>query len=279
MPHDPLGARQNDIVDWKYLGCAVAAALFGVAVIGTRLVSIPATGVEANKQHDIGRARIEAVAVQPTPEATATASELQSPQEPVAVTAALTEPLGHQQADVKASEGEVDQAMVALDQAIERNSRDATAYRNRAKAWEARGEAQRALADYDAAIRLAPNDPAAFRGRGEMWRRLGMLDRALLDLDRAVRFTFADADIYCHRGLVWDQVGDHDRAIADFNQAIKLDPRRACAYMGRGLALLAKGEPARARADLNEASRIDPSLRDAVGRTKMSLEEDTDGRQ
>ena len=276
MPYDQLRAHQNDIIDWKYLSCAVAAAVFGVIVIGARLVSTPGTGVGETRHDDIGRAQIEAAAVQPTPEA---AAELHGPQEPVAVTEAVTEPQGHQQAGAQASQGEIDHAMVTFDQAIERNPRDATAYTNRAKAWEARGEAQRALADYDAAIRFAPNDPAAFRGRGEMWRRLGVLDRALLDLDRAIRFTFADADIYCHRGLVWDQVGDHDRAIADFNQAIKLDPRRACAYMGRGLALLGKGEPARARADLNEAGRIDPSLRDVVGRTKMSLGEDTDDKQ
>jgi tetratricopeptide (TPR) repeat protein len=265
MLYNLLGAHQSDIVNWKYLSCAVAAAVFGVAVIGERLVSIPGTSVvESKHDDDTGRALVEAAAVQPTSVAVATAIESHGQQEADI----------HQEADVK-----IDQAMAGFDQAIERNPRDATAFRNRAKAWEARGETQRALADYDAAIRIAPDDPAAFRGRGEMWRRLGMLDRALLDLDRAIRFTFADADIYCHRGLVWDQEGDHDRAVADFNQAIKLDPRRACAYMGRGLALLGKGEPARARADLNEAIRLDPSLRDVVGRTKMSLEEDADGKQ
>jgi tetratricopeptide (TPR) repeat protein len=259
--------HQSDIVSWKYLiaGCAVAAAVLGVAVVGGRLVPIPATSiVEGKHDDDTGRALVEAAAVQPTP-------------------VAATEPHGHQEAGAKASQGEIDQAMAGFDQAIERNPRDATAFRNRAKAWEARGESHRALADYDVATRVAPDDPAAFRDRGELWRRLGALDRALLDLDRAIRFTFADADTYCDRGLVWNKKGDHDRAIADFSQAIKLDPRRACAYMGRGLALLGKGEPARARADIDEAILIDPSLRDVVGRaileSKMSLGEDSDGKQ
>jgi len=267
MLYTSLGAHQNDIVSWKYLiaSCAVAAAVLGVAVVGGRLAPIPATSiVESKHDDDTGRALVEAAAVQLAP-------------------VAATEPHGHQEAGAKASQGEIDQAMAGFDQAIERSPRDATAFRNRAKAWEARGEAHRALADYDVAIRVAPDDPAAFRDRGELWRHLGALDRALLDLDRAIRFTFADADTYCYRGLVWNQKGGYDRAIADFSQAIKLDPRRACAYMGRGLALLGKGEPARAHADINEAILIDPSLRDVIGRAilekKMSLGEDSDGKQ
>jgi tetratricopeptide (TPR) repeat protein len=285
MLQNPLGIHQDDIVSWKYLICAGLAAVLGVAVVGERLVHTPATSTVQHKG-DAGRTLVEAVAVQPSSMA---ATELPGRQEEAAGSAvqpttpvATSEPLGQQEAGAKkAAQGEVDQLMASLDQALERNPRDATALRNRAKAWEAKGEADRALADYEAAIRLAPDDPAAFRGRGGLWRRLGDFDRALLDLDRAVRFTFADAENYCDRGLVWNQKGDHDRAIADFSHALKLDPRRACAYVGRGLALLGKGESARARADFNEATLIDPNLRDVIARaiaeSRMLVGEDSDG--
>jgi len=248
MLYNPLSGPQNDIAGWKYLiaSCTVAAAVLGVGVGGGRLLFIPATSLESNRGDDNGRGLIEAAAVQASP-------------------VAATNAHSYREAGARASqENDIDQEMAGLDKAVEHNPRDATAFRNRAKAWEARGEPNLALADYDEATRIAPNDPTAFRDRGKLWRRLGALNLALLDLDRAIRFTFADAEIYCDRGMVWNQKGEHDRAIADFSHAIKVDPRRACAYIGRGMALLAKGEPARARADIHEAIVIDPSLRNVV---------------
>ncbi|MGJ4943422.1 tetratricopeptide repeat protein [Bradyrhizobium sp. HKCCYLS1011] len=271
--HSPLRIDRNDTVSWKYLSGAIAVVIFGVAMVA-QLVWIPVTSIvegehatsigTSRADEDTGQARIEVAAVPPAP-----------------ITA--SEPHDQQETDANALQGEIEQAIAAFDRAIERNPRDATAFRKRAKAWESKGDTDRALADYDAAIRVAPDDPTAFRDRGELWRRLGALDRALADFDRAIRFTFADAGIYCDRGLVWNKKGEHDRAIADFSHALKLDPRRACAYMGRGLALLGKGELADARANINEAILIDPSLRSIVGRSllelKLSLEEDLNGKQ
>jgi tetratricopeptide (TPR) repeat protein len=176
MLYNPPGVHQKDTVSTKYLiaSCAVAAAVLGVAVVGGRLVPNPATSIVAGKHDgDTGRALVEAGAVQPPPVAAIephdhqeTASQGKSSKE----TASKDTVSQGMASQGMASQGEIDQAMTGFDQAIERNPRDATAFRNRAKAWEARGEPHRALADYDAAIRVAPNDPAAFRDRGEFWR-------------------------------------------------------------------------------------------------------------
>jgi tetratricopeptide (TPR) repeat protein len=274
MLYNPQSVPQNDIVCWKYLiaSCTVAAAVLGVGVGEGRPLFIPATSMESNRGDDTGRALIEAAAVQASPVAATNAhayreagarrgADRSHSLGPV-TTAGLS--LTPMETTGAASQDDIDQEMAGLNKAVEHNPRDATAFRNRAKAWEARGEPNLALADYDEATRIAPNDPTALRDRGELWRRLGVLNLALLDLDRAIRLTFADAEIYCDRGMVWNQKGEHDRAIADFSHAIKVDPRRACAYIGRGVALLAKGEPARARADIHEAIVIDPSLRNVV---------------
>ena len=268
--YSPLRIDRNDTVSWKYFCCAIAAAIFGIAVI-VQFLWLPATSIlDGEHATSIGNSRPDE-------------DPGRAPVEVAAVPVTAGEPSSERTADVNARQEQIDQAMMTLDEAIERNPHDAAAFRNRAKAWESKGDTDRALADYDAAIRVAPDDPVAFRDRGELWRRLGELDRALVDLDRAIRFTFADAAVYCDRGLVWNKKGEHDRALADFSHALKLDPHRACAYMGRGLALLGKGELAEARANINKAILIDPSLRYVVGRSllelKLSLEEDLNGKQ
>jgi tetratricopeptide (TPR) repeat protein len=161
----------------------------------------------------------------------------------------------------------LDQVIADLDQVIEREPENGTAYRVRGKAWGRKCDMDRALADYEQAIRINPNDPAIFHNRGLMWQRKGQFDKAIIDFDRAVRMSFSDAEVYNDRGAAWFDKGSYDRALADFNQALKIDPDLASAHVHRASVFERKGDMERARADREQVSRLGgPSLLQPDGR-------------
>ena len=55
------------------------------------------------------------------------------------------------------SKGDLDQAILDFNTAIELNPNYADAYNNRGVAYEGKGEFDRAIVDYDMAIKLRPN--------------------------------------------------------------------------------------------------------------------------
>jgi tetratricopeptide (TPR) repeat protein len=63
----------------------------------------------------------------------------------------------------------------------------ATAYNNRAIAWQAKGDLDRAIADFDEVIRLVPTVARAYNNRAAAWKAKRDFDRAIADYDEAIR--------------------------------------------------------------------------------------------
>ena len=68
---------------------------------------------------------------------------------------------------------------------IRRDATDATAYHNRAVAYELIGDIDRAIADYTKTIELAPEDAAAYDNRGRAYARKGDYTRAIADTEKS----------------------------------------------------------------------------------------------
>ena len=62
-----------------------------------------------------------------------------------------------------------DKAIDHFNEAIAKDSKNATAYRARGRVWQQRKEHDRAIADYDQALRLDPKNAWAYALRGEAW--------------------------------------------------------------------------------------------------------------
>ena len=91
----------------------------------------------------------------------------------------------------------------------------ATAYDNRALAYERQGELVRAKADLDTELKLRPKDVYALRSRAEVYRRLRDRTHELADLNAAIALDPADPISLEYRGRIYAVMGDDARAIAD----------------------------------------------------------------
>jgi tetratricopeptide (TPR) repeat protein len=154
--------------------------------------------------------------------------------------------------------GDYDRAIQDYDQAVLLKPSFAEAFSNRGSQYLAKGNYDRAIQDYDQALRLKPNDAAAFYNRGIAYFDKGDNDRAILDYDQALRLTPKDANVFTSRGLTYSAKGNYDRAIQDYDQVLRLTPNDAYAYRRRGEARFNQGLFKAAVPDLAKAVELKP---------------------
>lgn len=90
-------------------------------------------------------------------------------------------------------------------------------------AWE--GDLDEAIVAFDQAITVAPDLSVAYLNRGLAYDRQGESTRAIADLDRAIRHAPQSARAYYNRSLLLRKNGDSRRADLDERRAISLDNR------------------------------------------------------
>ena len=80
----------------------------------------------------------------------------------------------------------LDEALQALNRALEIDPQDANAYKNRGNVYGKLNRLAEALQDYTIAIKLAPQDANAYKSRGNVYGKLNRLEEALQDYNRAL---------------------------------------------------------------------------------------------
>ncbi len=155
-----------------------------------------------------------------------------------------------------------DAAIQRLDDALDRNPRDADLYYKRGQAWAQRSQYALASEDFSEAIRLNPNDAESYNNRCFVRAVLDQLQAALADCNEALRLRQSYADAYDSRGLVNLKLGQLDRAISDFDAALRGNPKLVSSLYGRGKAKLKKGDSAGGNADIRSARTMNPKIED-----------------
>ncbi len=120
-----------------------------------------------------------------------------------------------------------------------------------------------AMAALDKAIQEEPDNPAAHFWRGRLRAGKGDLEKALPDFNAAIRLQ-PTGDAYAHRGYVYQKQNLTDEALADFNQSLRMDANNYLALFLRGLLLGEKGNTKAALGDLDAAITIQPDSREAL---------------
>ncbi len=147
-------------------------------------------------------------------------------------------------------------------QAIELDTKFATAYSNRCLVQLQLGKYKKAAEDCTAALQLNPNNPEAYLNRGLAYYRLGNYPAAISDYQAIIALDSNDFRAYYNRGLARFELKDYEGAIADYNETLlkshqHLEPLQADVYNDRGLAQLMLENVTSAIADFSRAITLD----------------------
>jgi len=132
----------------------------------------------------------------------------------------------------------LDDAQAAYTKAIELDPTLAMAYNNRATVWAEQQQFERAIEDFSQAIKLDPRDALACRNRGLAHYDLGRFEAARQDYDASIRISGSDPTTYLYRGNTLLDLRLWERALEDFDNALELDESLPDAWLNRAQALV-----------------------------------------
>jgi tetratricopeptide (TPR) repeat protein len=150
-------------------------------------------------------------------------------------------------------QGQLDQGLVDLTEAITRAPEHESFYLMRGEAYADRGDFEKALADFDEAIRRHPLSEQGWRQRGRLHVRQRAYEQALADYTRAIELKPDRASLWFHRGTVHAERGEWEAAIADYTEALRLHLGYSAAHAKRGDAYCHLGDGERALTDYTAA--------------------------
>ncbi len=117
--------------------------------------------------------------------------------------------------------------MSALNQIIELNPQDATAYMKRGEAYRSQRQYDLALRDFNKMIELNPKDPMPHNSRGLVYESKSQAYLALRDFSVAIELNSQYADAYVNRGRTYYNKGEYTLALIDCDKALDLKPQNS----------------------------------------------------
>ena len=155
-----------------------------------------------------------------------------------------------------------DEALKAIDIAINLNSNDLRLLNDKALILGDRQQYLEAIAIYDDIIRKQP-EVYFYNNRGIAKSRLGKNQEAITDFSQAITLNPKYAQAYINRGVSKYYLGNKQEAIGDYNRAIALNPKFAQAYTNRAIAKSDLDKNQEAIVDCNRAIALNPKYAQA----------------
>jgi tetratricopeptide (TPR) repeat protein len=175
-------------------------------------------------------------------------------------------------------EGQLAEAIVRYQRAIELQPQDEDAHFSLAIAWARNKEFDKAIQHYTEAIRIMPGYVEAQINLGNLLANLGRLDDAIEHFQAALNTMPQSASAHNNLGTVLIRQGKTEEAIRCFREAVRLMPDYVEAHINLGNSLLSRGQADEGTKHLEEALKLRPgfepavlSLRRAQGRTNSPL--------
>ncbi|MFT7617892.1 MAG: serine/threonine protein kinase/Flp pilus assembly protein TadD [Planctomycetota bacterium] len=143
---------------------------------------------------------------------------------------------------ISLQEGEVDEAISWLNQAILHDSSLVEPFNSLGAAFDAKGEIDKAIAAYETATKLDPEDAHKHFKLGNVLVKKGEIDKAIAAFQAAIKCRPEYAEAHNNLGTTFARIEKLDEAITAFQAAIKFNQKPAAAYRNLGAAFTAKGE-------------------------------------
>ena len=120
--------------------------------------------------------------------------------------------------------GQLDRAIVALNQVVGKSTDDTVARLLRARVFLTRGDTKSAMSDVNAILGVRPGDAQALALRGMVWSAMREYSKALEDLDQAIARQ-ETVENYLAPARVYEAKNDIEKASADFRRATEFPPK------------------------------------------------------
>jgi len=164
--------------------------------------------------------------------------------------------LGH----ILLQKGQVDEAMVDYQRALEINPNYAEVRNNLGTALLQKGQPDEAIVQFRKALAIDPNYVTAHDNLGNALLLKGQMDEATAQFQKALDIDPNYVNAHNSLGNVLLHKGQVDEAIVQFQKALKIDPSFAQADYNLGNALLHKGQVDEAIIQFQKALEINPNL-------------------
>jgi len=122
--------------------------------------------------------------------------------------------------------GRYDEALRAIDTALDINPHNEVAWLNKGNAFTKLGRLVDALRCFNAAIKVNPAYEVAWNNKGNALARLGKFDEALGCYERALEIDAAYRGAWVNKGFVLTKLGRFDEAASCADRALGLEPGR-----------------------------------------------------
>ena len=159
---------------------------------------------------------------------------------------------------VRLGQGQVDQGIALIHQAIALYPDFPLAYTNLGSELTRLGRFAEGLDSFDKAVALAPDLAAAHAGRGRTLRAMDRWAEAVDSFARALALQPDALAVLNDLGTAQWQAQQYQAALATFERILALRPDAADALANRGSALLVLGRTAEALASLNRSLMVRP---------------------
>ena len=136
------------------------------------------------------------------------------------------------------------------------------------------GNSEQAVAYIRQALQLRPDLAEAHYNLGNALSQLGKLEEATASYTEAVRLRPGYVEAHNNLGNALKEIGRLEEAAANYRAVVHVRPNEAGAHQNLGNTLLALGRPEEAEASLRQAAQLQPSLasaQDTLGRALLTL--------
>lgn len=119
--------------------------------------------------------------------------------------------------------GRYDEALRAIDTALDMNPRNEVAWLNKGNALTKMGRLPDALRCFDAALKVNPRYEVAWNNRGNTLARMGHFEEALACYERALAIDPEYRGAWVNKGYVLTKLGRYDEATSCADRALRLN--------------------------------------------------------
>ncbi len=151
------------------------------------------------------------------------------------------------------------EAMKAMDKAIELDPKYAMAYAIRGAIYNEWGQYSKGLRNGEQAIKFDPSLAIGFHIRGVAYEGLGNYFASFPDFNKAIELDPKWSLPYCSRSWANYKLRYYSQALEDANKAIGLNPQTPMAYYFRGRIFLDLDKTQDAINDFNKAIKLNPT--------------------